>query len=250
MKKVIALGAVFSLALVTAGYAAEEIRVGGGGASFADVFEPIKPHFEQATGATLFNLQSSPGDGMADLVKGKVDVAIGAVPLESMIAGAEKSGVQVDKAKLVKTVVGSNKTVLYLNPANKVGSLTREQVKGIFTGKIVNWKEVGGEDKDIVVIWGKGTPGQNAQFKKEVLEGQEVSAIVETGNYAKIKAAVASTPEGIGIDPHGMADATVKTIELDPQVASPILAITLGEPSAKVKKLYDYIAGAGKRHVK
>jgi phosphate transport system substrate-binding protein len=250
MKRSIAFGVSLFFALGTAGYAADEIRIGGGGASFADVFDPIKAPFEKATGITVFNLHSSPGDGMSDLVKGKVDVAIGAVPLENMIAGAEKNGAKVDATKLVKTVVGSNKTVLLINPTNRVSNLTREQVKGIFTGKIVNWKEVGGDDKDIIVIWGKGTPGQNAQFKKEVLGGQEVTAIVDTTNYAKIKDTVASTPEGIGIDPHGMADASVKVIEMVPAVVSPILAITLGEPSPKVKKLYEYISGAGKGYLK
>jgi len=250
MKKVIAIGMVLLLAVATAGYAADEIKVSGGGASFADIFDPIKAPFEKATGITLFNLHSSPGDGMADLAKGKVDVAIGAVPLENMIAGAEKSGAKVDAGKLVKTIVGGNRTVLLINPANKVSSLTREQVKGIFTGKIANWKEVGGDDKDIIVIWGKGTPGQNAQFKKEVLGGEEVSAIVDTTNYAKIKDAVASTPEGVGIDPHGMADTSVKMIEMNPPVVAPILAITMGEPSANVKKLFEFISGPGKSYLK
>ena len=250
MKKIIVLGVSLFFALNTAGHAAEEIRISGGGASFADIFDPIKAPFEKATGITMFNLHSSPGDGLGDLAKGKVDVAIGAVPFEGMIAGAEKSGAKVDAAKLVKTVVGTNRTLLYINPANKVSNLTREQVKGIFTGKIVNWKEVGGDDKDIIVIWGKGTPGQNAQFKREVLGGEEVSAIVETTNYAKIKDAVASTPEGIGIDPHGFADASVKTIAIEPALSSSILAITMGEPSPKVKKLYEFISGAGKTYLK
>ena len=250
MKKVMALWVSMFFTLSTAGYAAEEIKVSGGGASFADVFDPIKVPFEQATGITVFNLHSSPGEGLKDLVTGKVDVAIGAVPLQAMISGAENGGAKVDAAKLVKTVVGSNLTVLFVNPANKVTKLGKSQIKGIFTGKITNWKEVGGDDKDIIVIWGKGTPGQNAQFKKEVLDGEEVSAIVDTTNYTKIKDTVSSTPEGIGIDPHGMADASVKIIEINPQVAAPILAITMGEPSPKVRKLLDYIAGAGKRFVK
>lgn len=250
MKTIVMLGVGLSLAFATAGYAADEIRISGGGASFADVFDPIKAPFEKATGITVFNLHSSPADGLSDLAIGKVDVAIGAVPLESMIAGAEKKGAKVVAAKLVTTVVGKNNTVIYINPANKVNGLSGDQVKQIFTGKITNWKEVGGDDKDIVVIWGKGTPGQNSQFTKEVLGGEEVAAIVESTNYAKIKDTVASTPEGIGIDPHGMADGSVKVIELTPAVSAPILAITAGEPSAKVKRLYEFIAGAGKSYLK
>ncbi|GAW65660.1 phosphate ABC transporter periplasmic component-like protein [Geoanaerobacter pelophilus] len=228
----------------------EEIKVGGGGASISAIFAPVKAPYEKSTGDTLFILQSSPKDGLVDLLKGKIDLATGAVPAESMIAGAEKDGVKVDKGSLVVQQVGSNRTAVFVHPSNKVSALSKEQLKGLFTGKIVNWKEVGGDDKDVIVVWGKGTPGQNAQFLKEVLDGEPVTKdILDTTNYAKIKESVSATPEAIGIDPVGLADATVKVVE-SPVLTSPILAITQGKPSARVQKVLDYIKGDGSKYVK
>lgn len=239
-----------AVVLMAASAFAEEIKVGGGGASISAVFAPVKAPFEKSSGDTLMILQSSPKDGMVDLVKGKVDLATGAVPLDSMVAGAEKEGVKIDRGRLTVQEVGANRTAIFVHPSNKVSKLSKEQLKGIFTGKTANWKEVGGDDKDIIVVWGKGTPGQNAQFKKEILDGEEVvKDVLDTTNYAKIKESVAATPEAIGIDPFGLADASVKVVDT-PVLTSPILAITIGKPSAKVQKLLDYVKGEGGRHVK
>lgn len=249
--RTIAVMAACALGLFATMAGAEEIKVGGGGAAIAGVFNPIKPHFEKATGINLIVLQSSPKDGLVDLVNGKVDAAVAAVPLESMIKGAEAAGVKADPAKLQREEVGKNRTLLYVHPSNKVEKLTKEQVKGIFTGKIANWKEVGGDDKDIIVVWGKGTPGQNAQLTKEVLDGEAVAKdALESTNYAKIKETVAATPEAIGIDPHGLADTSVKVLEQNPEVSSPIITVTMGKPSAKVQKLIDFIRGDGKKYLK
>jgi len=241
-----------SLMILGSGTAlADELKIGGGGAAMSTIFHPVKPAFEKASGITLMNLQSSPKDGLLDLLKGKVEAAVAAVSLDSMVAGAVKDGVAVDKGALQVTEVGKNRTVLFVHPSNKVSKLTRDQVKGIFTGAIGNWKEVGGDDKEIIVVWGKGTPGQNAQFSKEVLGGAAIAKdALESGNYVKIRETVAATPEAVGIDPFGMSDASVKVVENDPPLTSPIIVVTSGKPSAKVQKLIDYVTGAGKAFTK
>jgi phosphate transport system substrate-binding protein len=240
--------AAFFVVLGIAGLAhGEEIKVGGGGAAMATIFHPVKPQFEKATNITVINLQSSPQDGLADLLAGKVEIATAAVPLEGMVAGVIKNSGKVDPAALAKQDIGTNRTVLLVHPSNKVGKLSKDQIKGIFTGKIANWKDVGGDDKEIVVVWGKGTPGQNGQFSKLVLDGEPVAKdVLESTNYAKIKETVSATPEAIGIDPFGLADNTVKVIDSDPVLSSPIIAVTIGKPSPKVQKLLDYVKGEGK----
>ncbi|MBU5637652.1 substrate-binding domain-containing protein [Geomonas sp. Red69] len=250
MKAMVKLAVCGLVVLASATAYGEDIKVGGGGASISAVFNPIKAPFEKATGDTLIILQSSPKDGLIDLVKGKVEMATGAVPFESMASGAEKEGVKVNRDALVVQQIAENRTAIFVHPSNKVAKLSKEQLKGIFTGKIGNWKEVGGDDKDIIVVWGKGTPGQNAQFQKEILDGAGVTKdILDTTNYAKIKEGVSATPEAIGIDPFGMADASVKVVEA-PALISPILVVTQGKPSAKLQKVLDYIKGDGDKYVK
>jgi len=251
MFKRIALLVSAVLALSATGAVAAEIKLGGGGASIATVFTPLKAAFEKATGHNLIILQSTPKDGLKQLWGGQIEVAVTAVGLDGMIAGADKDGVKIDKAALQAVEVGTNKTVVLVNPANKVVSLSKEQMKGLFTGKIANWKDVGGADEPVLVVWGKNSPGQNALFTKVILDGEKVAAEnLETTDYKGIKESVASNPGAIGIDPLGMVDDSVKGIKPSPEANSPILLITKGAPSAPVKQLLDFIKGEGKKYIK
>lgn len=249
MKRIIAVAAVLSITTATA--FAAEIRVGGGGAAIATIFTPVKSAFETASGNNLIILQSTPGRGLSDLINGKLDAAVAAVPLDSMATGAEKEGTKVDKGALQQQEVGTNKVVVYVHPSNPVSNLTKDQMKGLFTGKITNWKEVGGKDAPVIVVWGKNSPGQNALFTKIILDGVKITAEnLETTDYKGIKEAVQANPEAIGIDPLGMADATVKAIKPSPEVTAPIRIVTKGAPSPAVQKLIDFIKGDGKKYIK
>jgi phosphate transport system substrate-binding protein len=248
---IIKLAVTMSLALGAVTAHAEEIRVGGGGAAMSTIFDPIVSQYEKSSGQFITRRPSSPKNGLIELAAGKLDLATAAVSLENMVSGAAKDGITIDKNSLQETIIGTNRTVLFVHPSNKVSKLTKEQIKGIFTGKIANWKEVGGDDRVIVVAWGIGTPGQNAQFGKMVLDNEAVTKeALETTNYAAIKEAVASTPEAIGIDPFGMADETVKIIANDPELSSPIIAVTMGKPAPKIQKLIDFVKGEGKKYTR
>jgi phosphate transport system substrate-binding protein len=228
-----------------------EIKLGGGGASIATIFSPVKAAFEKVSGHNLIILQSTPKDGLKQLWGGQLEAAVTAVGLDGMIAGADKDGVKIDKAALQTVEVGTNKTVVMLHPSNKVSSLTKEQMKGLFTGKIANWKDVGGNDEPVLVVWGKNSPGQNALFTKVILDGEKITAEnLETTDYKGIKESVASNAGAIGIDPLGMVDETVKGIKPNPEANSPILLITKGAPSAAVKQLLDFIKADGKKYIK
>ena len=239
-----------TLALSISLSTAAEIKLGGGGASIATVFTPVKAPFEKASGDNLIILQSTPKDGLKQLWSGQLDVAVTAVGLDGMIAGAGKDGVTVDKAALQTIEIGTNKTVVFIHPSNPVTTLTKEQMKGLFTGKITNWKDVGGKDAPVIVVWGKNSPGQNALFTKVILDGEKIIAEnLETTDYKGIKETIATNPEAIGIDPLGMVDATVKGIKPSPEANSPILLITKGKPSAAVQKLINFIKAEGKKYI-
>ncbi|GAM08648.1 phosphate-binding protein PstS 1 [Geobacter sp. OR-1] len=251
MRRILPLLTAVSVLLSASLAFSAEIKLGGGGASIATVFAPIKDAFEKSTGHNLILLQSTPKDGLKQLWSGQVEVAVTAVGLDGMIAGAGKDGVKIDKAALQPVEVGTNKTVVLVNPANKVANLNKDQMKGLFTGKITNWKEVGGNDEPVLVIWGKNSPGQNALFTKVILDNEKItSEHLETTDYKGIKESVTSNPGAIGIDPLGMVDDTVKGIKPSPEANSPILLITKGAPSAPVKQLLDFIKGEGKKYIK
>jgi phosphate transport system substrate-binding protein len=156
-----------------------------------------------------------------------------------------------DPAALQQTVVATNRIDVFVQKDNPVGRLSKEQLKGIFTGKVGNWKEVGGNDREIIIVWGKNTHSQNALLAKQVLDGEPVlKEVLEATDYASIRQVVGSNPDSIGIAPHAFADATVKAVEVSITLSSPIIMVTRKNPAANVQKLIDFINGEGKQYIK
>ncbi len=234
----IALGITFST-----GFAADppKITIGGGGAACSGFFVPFKASFEAETGILLTIVPSSPSQGLIDLSKGNVDIATAAVPFATMIKGAVKNGVMIDPSEFSVTEIGNNRTLVFLHKTNKVSELSKKQLQDIFTGKVRNWEKVGGNDREIVVVWSKGTPGQNELFYKQILEGGiVVKDATEATDYNNIKDIVARTPGAIGIDPQGFTSANTKNPKIQ-LVTSPVIAITKINPTPNIEKLLAYI---------
>jgi phosphate transport system substrate-binding protein len=88
---------------------------------------------------------------------------------------------------------------VYVNEANGVNELTLDQLKGIFTGKITNWKEVGGPDAPITVYSRENSSGTYEFFKSSVLKGEDFASSAQTmpGTAALVQA-VGHDKGGIG----------------------------------------------------
>ena len=69
---------------------------------------------------------------------------------------------------------------IYVHESNKIPSLSLEELEGIFTGQIKNWKEVGGEDAPIVVYSRENSSGTYEFFKEHVLKGKDFAARAQT----------------------------------------------------------------------
>ena len=88
---------------------------------------------------------------------------------------------------------------VYVNPENSLKELTVAQVGDIFTGKITNWKEVGGPDAPITVYSRENSSGTYEFFKEHVLKGKDFAASAQTmPGTAAIVQAVLKDKSGIG----------------------------------------------------
>lgn len=125
--------------------------------------------------------------GLKQVSDGAVQIGNSDVP-----AGADYPG-------LVPHKVAVAPFLIIVNPANKVSSLTQQQLSDIFTGKITNWKEVGGNDEKITIAGRASTSGSRATIKTIVLEGKEFtdSALVLDSTGA-VRTSVGTTTGAIG----------------------------------------------------
>lgn len=99
--------------------------------------------------------------GFQRLVEGRTDVFFGALPGEQEVKNAQDRGVEFEC-----TPVGREGFVFLVNANNPVDSLTVEQVRGIYSGKITNWKQVGGADEPIVAYQRNKNSGSQAMMER------------------------------------------------------------------------------------
>jgi phosphate transport system substrate-binding protein len=130
------------------------------------------------------------GTGLTQVSQGAVQIGDSDVTAESKLAAT-------DAAALVDHVVARQGWVMVVNAGvTGVTSLTTQQAQDVWTGKITNWKDVGGPDQAIVLILRPASSGTRATFKKIVLGGMDEAAgqaLTEDSNGA-VTTAVAQTP--------------------------------------------------------
>lgn len=148
--------------------------------------------------------------------------------------------------------------LIITNKSVTVDNLSKQQLMDIFTGKITNWKDVGGNDQKISIIGRAKSSGSRATISKIVMDGQDfTTSASSTDSTGNLITGVAQTPGSIGyIDAAYLKD-TVKALKYNgvaysPEAVSggqyPIYAFehmyTKGEPTGNVKAFLDYMMSA------
>lgn len=237
--------------MVTSAVFADEIRLAGGGTVESTVINPIKGPFEKAAGHKISFLKVGSKNAFGELLKGNVEAATADIDFNGLMEIAKKEKMDTgDPASYQHVVIAKDKLIFFINKDNPVQKLSKEQLKGIFTGKIQNWKEVGGKDSPVVVVWGTLSTATNSMVSKHILDGEpQVKDVIDARTSDDVKATVVATPEGIGFGPIAMLDAKIKSPET-PEVARPLILVTKGNPSPNVQKLIDFIKGEGRQYIK
>jgi phosphate transport system substrate-binding protein len=103
-----------------------------------------------------------------------------------------------------------------VNPANPVEDLTVEQITKIYKGEITNWKEVGGNDEEIVVVSREDGSGTRGAFEELLdFEGQLTqNALIAEGN-GNVQSTVAGNPKAIGYVSFSSLDNTIKPLKVE-----------------------------------
>lgn len=162
------------------------------------------------------------------------------------------------EAGAVENIVAIDGIAVVVDPANTVAGLTKQQLIDIYTGKVKNWSEVGGQDSVIIVVGREAGSGTRGAFE-EILEIEDACTYAnELDSTGAVMAKVASTPGAIGYVSLDVIDETVTALALDevePTVENikagsyflsrPFVMATVGEISEQkeeVQAFFDYLA--------
>jgi phosphate transport system substrate-binding protein len=118
---------------------------------------------------------------------------------------------------LNEVVIAYDGIVVVTHPTNKIKDLTMEQVKEIFTGEVTNWKELGGDDLEIVVVSREDGSGSRDAFQEIVdySSGELIkNAIIASGN-GNIKTTVGNNKHAVGFVSFEYIDESISTIDIN-----------------------------------
>jgi phosphate transport system substrate-binding protein len=202
------------------------------------------------------------GTGIAALINGTVDFA----DSSRSIATTEAAAVKSNGGEAISTAVGHDGIAIIVNSANKVDALTKAQLADIYTGKITNWKAVGGADAPITLVSRDPSSGTYTFLHDTVLgkgANYAPSAKLLPSNQAIVDE-VKSDANAIGYCGLGYENSSIKVLSIDGQKASvetvtagtyllsrPLLMISNGAPKDVAKSYVDWILSpAGQKVVK
>ncbi|MDD5680685.1 MAG: phosphate ABC transporter substrate-binding protein [Candidatus Omnitrophica bacterium] len=202
------------------------------------------------------------GTGFSSLISGTCDIAMASRNIkEKEIALANQKGRNPNEIK-----VALDGLAVVVNPANPVGRLTADQLAGIFTGRISNWKELGGKNEKIVILSREVNSGTHVYFKEHVLRKGNPNSTEEFAPGALLLSSsqaiadeVAGNPSAIGYYGMGYISAKQKPVAVakdekseyvEPMIENvingkypisrPLFFYTNGSPKGLVKKFVDF----------
>jgi phosphate transport system substrate-binding protein len=211
------------------------------------------------------------GTGIASLINGTVDIANASRKIkEEEIAEAQSNGIEP-----VEHIIARDAIAVIVNPENPVSQLTLKQISDMYSGKISNWSEVGGEDRPIVRLSRETNSGTHVYFLETVLRlgSKEDKTLFSMDTLLLpssegIIAEVRQNPNAIGYDGLGYVPKDLKMIAIAEQegsayvlpsiptvndktypIARDLYMYTDGEPTGIVKEYLDWILGADAQEI-
>lgn len=210
------------------------------------------------------------GTGIAALINGTTDICAASRGMQEK----ERKLAEANKVSPVEIPVARDGIVLIVHPKNPVNSLTIDQLRRIYTGKISNWKEVGGLDTPILLLSRESSSGTFVFFQEHVLNKEDfsssarllpgTSALVQSvaadrGAIAYVGLGFAAEAKGtaktLGIQAEGQPSPVIPSEETVRSgayaVSRPLFFYTNGAPKGTAKQLIDFcLSPAGQKIVR
>ncbi len=165
----------------------------------------MEAFMEKYPNITVTTEYTGSGAGIESVTSGSVDIgnASRALSDKEKSAGIEENIVAIDGIAMIT------------DKNNKVTNVTKQQLTDIYTGKITNWKDLGGADEAIVVIGRESASGTRGAFEELLSVKDKCAYAQELDSTGAVLAKVAATPGAIGYVSLDVVDKTVIALKFD-----------------------------------
>jgi phosphate transport system substrate-binding protein len=197
--------------------------------------------FKKASKGSVSVTGGGSGVGIAALIDGTTEIASSSRKIKM----DEKLKMQDAGRKYKEVTISRDALSIIVNPKNKVTQLTREQIEGIFTGKIKNWKDVGGDDMPIIVYSRESSSGTYEFFKEFVLAKKNfANNVLSMPATGAIVQSVSQTKGAIGYIGMAYDNAAVKQLAVSfdkgKKYVMPTMATAVDKTYPIIRPLYLY----------
>lgn len=222
------------------------LKIAGGTAHLKVMNDIAKMLKEKQPGVEISINGGGSGLGVKSVGEGMVDIGN---------SGRDLTQDEINKYGLIPHKIAIDGIAVIVNPKNKISDLTLEQIRDIFSGKIMNWKKLGGSDSKINIYTRDSKSGTRKTFAKLTLNGAKIikDAIIVTSN-GNMKQSISNDPNGIGYMSVGYLDDTVKGVSVNGiaptidnivsgtyKVQRYLYSVTKGEPTGLTKQFLDIL---------
>ncbi len=228
-----------------------KLQIAGSTTVLPVVEECARVFMEKHPGSRIFVSGGGSSHGVKAVADGTVDIGTASRDLKSSEMDAHPD--------LVAHGIAKDGVAVIVHPSNPVTDLTMEQLQGIYTGSITNWKDVGGTDTKIMVVTREEGSGTRDCFEQAVMKPIKAEitdhGIIQDSN-GKTRATVAGSAQAIGFISLGYVNSDVSALRLDgiePTIESvmdgsyaisrTLWMITNGNPNSEEQAFLDFVLG-------
>ena len=247
MKKVISLFvAAVLMCIAMVGCSKSESVATDGSTSMSKVIESLSEAFGEETGIEVTYNATGSGAGIEAVLAGRCDIGLSSRDLKE----EEKEN------GLEGTILAYDGIAIIVHPDNPVTDLSIETIAKIYTGEITNWKDVGGNDGEIVLIGREANSGTRDGFESITGTEDKCKYRQECTSTGDVITAVSSNPNAIGYASLASVKDSVKAVSVDEVAPSeatvkdgsyavqrPFVLVTKKDTklSENAQKFFDYI---------
>jgi phosphate transport system substrate-binding protein len=208
-------------------------------------------YMKKYPGSSIMVTGGGSGVGIAALQNGTTDIGMSSRKMKL----DEKMKMQDAGKPFTEVIIANDALAVIVNPSNKISQLTREQVESIYTGKVTNWKDVGGDDQPIVVYSRESSSGTFEFFKEHVLNKKNFtpSALLMPATGAIVQS-VSQTKGAIGYVGLAYLESDVKALKISYDKGTTFVAPSVENAMNKTypisRPLYYYYLNSIEKNVK
>ena len=206
MNKILATVLVIALAaLALVGCAKKDTSpvTTDGSTSMEKVIGTLGEAFKEKEGIDVTYNPTGSGSGIQAVSEGRCDIGLSSRALKDD-----------EKAALTETTVALDGIAMIVNPENPVSDLTVEQIADIYTGRITNWKDLGGNDAEIVLVGREAGSGTRDGFETITGTSDACQYRQELTSTGDVITTVAQNPDAIGYASLASIKDTVKALSI------------------------------------